>query len=139
MENADFIGKGWGFPPTFNKNSATVEMLSGREDIISSINILLTTNLGERVMQPRYGLSRESILFDPIDANFQAVLLEQVRTSILYYEPRVILNDVILESVPEDGIVSILIDVTIAGTNTRFNFVYPFYLEEGTDIRSLNA
>ena len=114
-------------------------MLTGKDDIISSINILLATHLGERVMQPKYGLNMEKFLFDPIDVNFQAFLTDQVKNAILYFEPRVILNEVDLEAVPAEGLVRILIDVTVSGTNTRFNFVFPFYIEEGTDIRSLNA
>ena len=35
---------------------------------------------------------------------------------------------------PEEGRIIIEIEYTIATTNTRGNFVYPFYLTEGTEV-----
>ena len=37
-------------------------------------------------------------------------------------------------TIAADRTVTIEIEYTIAGTNTRNNFVYPFYLTEGTEI-----
>ena len=36
--------------------------------------------------------------------------------------------------VPTEGRVLIGVTYRIRGTNSRFNFVFPYYLEEGTDI-----
>ena len=47
-----FLGTGWSFPPEFSKNEKRVKMTSGEEDIKKSLEILLTTSLGERVMLP---------------------------------------------------------------------------------------
>ena len=57
-----------------------------------------------------------------------------IKTAILYFEPRVILDRVGLVPEPLEGRVKIEIDYTIAGTNTRNNFVYPFYVNEGTEV-----
>ena len=113
-------------------------MLEGKDDIQSSIEIILSTGLGERVMRPEFGASLERMIFDPLDATQQALMRNAVSQSILLFEPRVILNTVTLEPVPEEGLVRILLDYTISGTNTRDNFVFPFYIEEGTDIPSSN-
>ncbi len=129
-----FLGKGWGFPPTFNKSSKTVEMLSDEPDIRSSLEILLSTNVGERVMQPKYGCNLHRLLFEPVDTTLQAYIKDLIKTAILYFEPRIILNDVVLVAQPLEGRIDIEIDYTIATTNTRKNYVYPFYLEEGTEI-----
>ncbi len=50
-----FLGQGWGFPPEFTRSSHSVKMIAGEEDIRSSLEILLSTSIGERVMQPAYG------------------------------------------------------------------------------------
>lgn len=135
MAEFDFIGRGWGFPPTFRKGSCEIDMLTGKDDIQSSIEILLSTGLGERVMRPDYGLNLERLLFEPLDTTLETFIKDVVERSILYHEPRVILNLVELEPVPTEGLIRILIDYTIAGTNTRFNFVFPFYLGEGTEVQ----
>ncbi|MEZ4827090.1 MAG: GPW/gp25 family protein [Bacteroidia bacterium] len=136
MADYDFIGRGWGFPPTFDKASGGVNMLTGKDDIQSSIEIILTTGIGERVMRPDFGAGMEKLLFEPLDTTLQTYMQDVIQTAILYFEPRVILDSVRLEPVPEEGLVRIFIDYTIAGTNTRTNFVFPYYLEEGSQIRS---
>ena len=34
MDNKSFLGIGWSFPPTFNKNSGSVDMVTKELDII---------------------------------------------------------------------------------------------------------
>ncbi|MFZ4698658.1 MAG: GPW/gp25 family protein, partial [Candidatus Methylumidiphilus sp.] len=57
-----------------------------------------------------------------------------IRTAILYFEPRILLNGVTLTPQYLEGRIDILIDYTVATTNTRSNYVYPYYLREGTEI-----
>ncbi|TRY29850.1 GPW/gp25 family protein [Aliiglaciecola sp. M165] len=129
-----FLGKGWGFPPTFNKSAKSIDMLSDEEDIASSLEILLSTDVGERVMQPKYGCNLHKLLFEPVDTGLQAYIKDLIKTAILYFEPRIILIDVLLIPQPLEGRIDIDIQYKVATTNTRNNFVYPFYLEEGTEI-----
>ncbi len=129
-----FLGTGWSFPPTFRRSTRSVEMLSDEYDIQSSLEILLSTRVGERVMQPKYGCNMEKLLFEPLDTTLQAYMKDLIRTAILYFEPRIILENVTLEPVVNEGRININIEFTVATTNTRNNFVYPFYLNEGTEI-----
>lgn len=133
-EEQAFLGRGWGFPPTFQKNSGTVRMSSDVEDIEESLSILLSTSVGERVMQPKYGCDMDQLLFEPLDTTLQAYMEDLIRTAILYFESRILLDAVILEPDPHEGIIYINIHYTVAATNTRYNFVYPFYKEGGIDI-----
>lgn len=133
-DNRSFLGTGWGFPPTFRRSTGGVDMLSAEADIQSSLEILLSTRVGERVMQPKYGCNMDRLLFEPLDTTLQAYMKDLIRTAILYFEPRIILNDVVLEPEVLEGRILIKIDYTVATTNTRNNFVYPFYVEEGVEI-----
>src|SRR5438270_10819358 len=51
-EEKSFLGIGWNFPPAFDNVGSEVQMLKGEDDIQSSLQVLLATRLGERVMQP---------------------------------------------------------------------------------------
>jgi phage baseplate assembly protein W len=134
-EEKSFLGTGWDFPPTFNKNSASVEMISNEEDIKSSLKILLSTRIGERIMQPTYGCEMTKLLFEPIDTTLKTYIKDLINDAILYHEPRIILNDLdIINANLESGLVEVIIDYTIISTNTRNNYVYPFYKSEGTNI-----
>lgn len=134
MAKYPFLGRGWGFPPEFNKNKATVEMLSDEEDINSSLEILFSTTIGERIMQPKYGTNLKNLLFAPIDTSLRAYIKDLIETAILYFEARIKLDDIILEAKQEEGILLITLEYTIQSTNSRYNFVYPFYINEGTNL-----
>jgi phage baseplate assembly protein W len=64
-----FLGRGWGFPPTFNKDLSSVEMVSNEKDIKESLNIYLSTKIGERIMRSDYGCLIHDYLFEPSDNN----------------------------------------------------------------------
>ena len=133
----DFLGRGWSFPPAFNPQSSpkSVEMTAGLADIERSLHILLTTQPGERMMVPDFGCDMQDILFEPISTALQARVKDRVETAILYFEPRIDPLDVTIEEPPEQpGLLLITVNYRVRSTNTRYNFVYPFYKNEGTEI-----
>jgi phage baseplate assembly protein W len=134
-ERLSFLGTGWDFPPTFDRVSGSVRMVSDADDIRSSLHILLSTTVGERRMQPRYGCNLERLLFEPADTTLRSYIADLIYTAILYFEPRILLDNVVLEPQPLEGRIDIHVDYTIASTNTRNNFVFPFYRVEGTELR----
>lgn len=129
-----FLGSGWGFPPQFNKARKSVEMLSGEEDIESSLQVLMTTSLGERFLRSKYGSRVPSMVFETMDSSQRAVLKQHVKDSISLYEPRITPIDIQVNMNPLEGKVEISVDYRVAATNSRRNFVYPFYLIEGTEV-----
>jgi phage baseplate assembly protein W len=135
---APFLGTGWEFPPAFVpvEEKSTVAMVSGRVDIEQSLGILLSTLPGERVMQPRYGCDLTPMLFESLTTSLITDIADRIRTAILYFEPRIIPEDI--RVTPDDalsGRISIEVSYRIAATNSRHNFVFPFYKEEGSEIR----
>lgn len=135
LTKADFIGRGLGFPPSFDKSSKDIVLVEGEVDIQQSLHILLSTRPKERLLEPDFGCNLDQLLFEPLDASLVSLMQDVVKTAIVRHEPRVIVNEVRIETEGAiEGRVLINVDYTIRTTNSRFNFVYPFYLEEGTDI-----
>jgi phage baseplate assembly protein W len=133
--NLPFLGRGWSFPPTFNRNLPGVEMLAEEADIVSSLEILLTTAPGERVLQPEYGCDMEELLFENVDTTTKTLVADKIENAILYFEPRIDLETVRLDDSREwEGVILIEIVFRVRTTNSRFNFVFPFYKNEGTDL-----
>lgn len=132
--SAAFLGRGWGFPVTFRRGSNSIDMLEGEKDIQSSLEILLATSLGERVMQPGYGCNLDKLIFEPLDTTFSTFITDQIRTAILFNEPRVVLDNIDYIVDTNGGRIDISVDYTIVATNSRANLVYPFYFNEATDI-----
>ncbi|MGN6352886.1 MAG: GPW/gp25 family protein [Parafilimonas sp.] len=133
--NTSFLGTGWSFPPAFNNAAGTVELTSDELDIQRSLQILLATKKGERVMQPDYGCNLDEMVFEPMTTTFKTYIREMIRTAIIYYEARINLNNVTVDdSRQTEGVIVIALDYTIRTTNSRFNFVYPYYINEGTEL-----
>lgn len=130
-----FLGRGWAFPPTFDSSTKGVNMLEAEADIKNSLEVLLATRLGERVMRPRLGTSLNRMVFEPIDTSLATLLQSELEIAVNYYEPRIELDkvDVSVKNRLE-GLVEIKLEYTVRSTNTRTNLVFPFYLEEGTNL-----
>lgn len=130
-----FLGRGWSFPPTFNQSFHGVEMLSQEADIASSLEVLLTTSLGERVMLPEFGCNLNTLMFESLDTRMKTLMADNIESAILYHESRIVLEKVQLnDSNQNEGVVWIEIVYRVKSTNSRFNFVFPFYKLEGIDI-----
>lgn len=134
MERA-FLGRGWSFPPSFDADLGGVELLEQEADIASSLEILLGTRVGERVMLPQFGCNLDELLFENLDTRMKTLMTDKIQSAILYHEARIKLEKVELNDSAElEGVVLIEIVYRVKATNSRFNFVYPFYKLEGTDI-----
>ncbi|MBV1923931.1 MAG: GPW/gp25 family protein [Flavobacteriaceae bacterium] len=130
-----FLGEGWSFPPEFNKSAKMVMTTTGEEDIKKSIEILLSTRLGERIMVPDYGCNLEELLFQPLDLSLKTYVKDLIKTAILYHEPRIDVLSIDIDTTNElSGELLVKIEYMIRITNSRGNMVYPFYKEEGSEI-----
>jgi len=130
-----FLGTGWSFPPRFAAGGAGVEMVAGSEDIHQSLQILLATRLGERVMHEDYGCNLDDAVFEEAGQRLINKVSSMVKDAVLYHEPRIKLLDLRLRQHPDQPeLLLIRLDYRVPETNSRFNMVYPFYLTEATEL-----
>ncbi len=128
-----FLGKGWRFPPSFGQNGRDVQQVSEQEDIQQSLQILLNTAQGERLMREDFGCDLQQFMFEEISQSLINHLTTLISDAVLYYETRIALNNVqVDESDAVAGLLMITLDYTVRSTNSRFNMVYPFYLNEAS-------
>jgi phage baseplate assembly protein W len=125
---ADFIGRGILFPMRVDQ-SGSIALGHGADDIDASIRMAIVTAPGERVMRPQFGCRIWDLLFEPINANTLGLMAEAVRDTISQWEPRVDLEDVVVEPDPASPErVTIDVRYRIKSTNDRRNLVFPFYV-----------
>lgn len=124
-----YIGTGWSFPPTFSAAGGDIAMTTGKEDIENSLRILFNTELRERVMQPYYGSGMKQKVFDSINQNFLTYTKYIMLHAITYHEARIKLEslDLILDEQIEGRLV-VNINYYIRGDYNKYNFVYPYYV-----------
>src|SRR4030095_326177 len=127
--NQSFLGTGWDFPPTFRRDPVGVEMLSDEKDVHSSIGIILATITGERIMLPTFGCNLQPYVFEPMNVPTIAMVEKIVKETLIYHEPRIIVKELKSEPRLEEGVLLVSIDYEIITTNTRYNYVFPFYMK----------
>ena len=131
-----FLGTGWSFPPTFRREWYGVEMVSDEENVRKSIQIILQTITGERVMLPTFGCNLQPFVFEPMNVPNIAMIEKIVKDALTYHEPRIIVGELTSTPNQEQGLLEINIEYTIIVTNTRYNYVFPFYMKEATNIET---
>ncbi|WP_291906829.1 GPW/gp25 family protein [Chitinophaga sp. CB10] len=136
MESLDksFLGAGWNFPPTFRREWYGEEMAAGEDAVRNSIEIILNTITGERVMLPNYGCNLQPHVFDQMNVPTVAMVEKIVKDALVYHEPRIIVESVVATPFQEEGRLEINVEYSIITTNTRYNYVFPFYMKEATNI-----
>lgn len=128
-----FLGSGWTFPVALNAQGE-IGMADHEEDVRQAVRLILSTNLGERVMRPDFGAGLRALLFEPLSTTTLSLAQHQVERALIEWEPRIDLLGVRVAADPDDpsrGRLLIEIDYRVRATNTLFNLVYPFYLLEG--------
>jgi phage baseplate assembly protein W len=135
-----FLGVGWPFPladakgqPRINKdvgNIGSLKLSEYEESVRESIWIVLGTARGERVMRPEFGCGIYDLVFEVNSASIAGRVAQEVRSALLYFEPRIDVLDVMVQPGGSNGESMLInIDYQVRATNNAFNLVYPFYLE----------
>ncbi len=109
-------------------------MSEAEEDVEESLHILLGTYPGERLMRPDYGCRLRDYCFRNYEESTIVQLDEEIRNAIDNFEPRVTVENTDYKMDDVNDILQIIIDYKVIATNSRRNLVYPFYINEGTDI-----
>jgi len=112
-------------------------MLKEEADVHSSIQIILSTITGERVMLPTFGCNLQPHVFDPLNVPTIAMIEKIVREALIYHEPRIIVENLTSTAFQAEGRLEINIEYSIITTNTRYNYVFPFYINEATNIETV--
>jgi phage baseplate assembly protein W len=128
-----FLGRGWSFPVAANARGE-IAMAEYEEDIREAIRIILATDPGERVMRPDFGAGLRALLFEPINTGTTALVRHRVEQALILWEPRIDSIAVEVSSEPRRGLLNIDVRYRVRSTNTFYNLVYPFYLQEGRDM-----
>jgi phage baseplate assembly protein W len=126
-----FLGRGWAFPIDID---ATGEIATAayEDDIQQAIRIILGTEPGERVMRPDFGTGLRGLMFEPINTTTIALAQFRVQQALILWEPRIDQVNVQVTGDLPNGKLIIKVSYRIRTTNTFYNLVYPFYLQEGS-------
>lgn len=128
----EFLGVGWACPMSCDESSKDIALSRYEKDVEEAILIILKTAPGERVMRPDFGCGIHEYVFAPNNAQTAGMIRFHVEQALARWEPRI---EVLSVQVNSDSyrpeVLLIDIGYTVRSTDSRFNIVYPFYLERG--------
>jgi phage baseplate assembly protein W len=126
----EILGRGWAFPPSFNKQANDVAMLEGEADLQNSVHVIIHTKLGERILRAEFGSTIHDLIFEPLNENIKTYMSASLRNALELNEPRIEVLDITLEQEnPTIGRVDIAVAYRSIETNVTNNLVVPFYTE----------
>ena len=132
MDTKAFLGRGWAYPVQVDATEQDVLLAGHEEDIRQAVRIILETNHGERVMRPDFGAGLNDFVFEPINTTTLALIRHRVETALIAWEPRIRVEQVEVRRLSESTAgIEITVEYRVRATNTFYNFVYPFYMQEG--------
>jgi phage baseplate assembly protein W len=135
IQEKAFLGSGWSFPVTFSKGNNRLDLTTFDSNVKESIDVIMQTFRGQRPFQPEFGSGMQQFFFQKMTSTLKGDIQEEVKSALLVNEPRITVQEVsVIYSDAVTGLVEIHIDYVFNRTNTRHNYVYPFYLKEGTNL-----
>ncbi len=126
--DSDFLGVGWQFPLAME--NGRVQMTRYEAAVRQSIEMILSTAPGERLMRPDFGCGIHDLVFATSGAETIGQIVSAVQRSLVEWEARIDVLDVAVQpSADNPNQLLIQINYQVRNTTNRFNLVYPFYLE----------
>ncbi|AHH99469.1 hypothetical protein BC739_000170 [Kutzneria viridogrisea] len=122
-----WLGRGLRFPVRPDSSGA-IGALSGLELVRQSIEAILDTEPGERVMLPAFGCGLRRYLMAPNTVTTRAALREAVTLALGQWEPRISVTNVAVTPGEDPSLVWIEIAYVLLADLRPDNLVYPFYL-----------
>ena len=123
-----FVGRGIAFPMRVDPTGG-LALVSSDEEIAESIRLILGTSPGERPMRPDFGCPIHNHVFDSADASMIGLLGYEVRNSLMLWEPRIEVIDVVVsQDESQPSLLYIDISYQVRDANDPRNLVFPFYV-----------
>jgi phage baseplate assembly protein W len=124
-----WVGTGLRLPLLPTRQAPNLRFVSGAELVRQSIQIIMFTQPGERVMMPEFGCGLSRFVMAPNTVAIRTAIREEVSQALALWEPRIRVTEVkVTPSEDEPTLVWIDISYVRLVDLRPDNLVYPFYL-----------
>jgi len=105
----------------------SIKLVTNVEAVYASLENILLTILGSRVMLRRFAINPHGLLFEGIDNDhLRTVFAQEFKDGIERWEPRVKVESVDVQSTPDRQEVRIAVQAYIIGYEEVFNFGFVY-------------
>ena len=102
MASGRILGRGISFPPRVGADGRVV-WSDGEQNIREAIQVVLKTELGERVRVAEFGAGLGRFLFEPNTTATRHQLSDRIQRALADWEPRIAVESVDVEEDPQDA------------------------------------
>ena len=122
-----WLGTGFRFPISPD-TAGRLGYVAGMDVVRQSVETILDTEPGERIMRPTFGCGLRRYLMAPNTLTTRTAMEEDITTALATWEPRIQVNTVSVT--PDDNPVLVWIEISYVrlADLREDNLVYPFYL-----------
>ncbi len=117
------LGRGMGFPPRVGPNGQIV-WSEGEANVREAIQIILLTELNERLRLPEFGGGLGVFLFEPNTVTTRHLIQDRIVKALTQWEPRIVVESVNVDPDPGDSqaaIATITYRLVATGSRERLN------------------
>ena len=101
MDTGQILGRGISFPPRVGADGR-VAWSEGDENVRESVEVILKTELRERLRLPEFGGGLGSLLFEPNTTTTRRQVQDRIVKSLAVWEPRINVETVTVEADEQD-------------------------------------
>lgn len=101
MSAGSVLGRGISFPPRVGADGR-IAWSDGEQNIREAIQIVLKTELNERLRLPDFGAGLGRFLFEPNTTSTRHVLQDRIARALAAWEPRITVESVDVVEDPDD-------------------------------------
>jgi uncharacterized protein len=102
MDEGKLFGRGAAFPPRISSDGRWA-WSAGADNIRESIEVILLTDPGERLMLTSFGSGLGRFLFEPNTASTRRLIQERIQNALRLWEPRINVEQVSVAPDPDSG------------------------------------
>jgi uncharacterized protein len=99
---AAIFGRGISFPPRVGPDGRIV-WSEGQDNVRESIQVILMTNLRERMRLPEFGGGLTNFLFEPNNPTTHHLMEDRIQSALTLWEPRIVVEAVQVDQDPGDS------------------------------------
>ena len=113
---------------TFQRHPSTKDVLGKYDEfaVRQALKHLMLTNPGEKPFDPNFGIGIQGMLFELSSPVTKIALMKAIKNKVAYYEPRVILDDVLIPDTDDNNslVVSVMFHVIGMNNSSTLNISF---------------
>lgn len=100
----------------------SIKVVENIDSIISSIDNILRTRPGERVMLPSFGAGMQDLVFESTSQSIYDNIADTIRSAIESWDDRILINSIDFYTTPDQNLLTVKMFFAVRGYDRIFEY-----------------